>query len=677
MFQKIRSSLALKFIIPTILILIISLGILGAITYSQMSNTLNSQMQSFVTDNINATVKGIDFNNQSYSLTKSQLYKDLALKAKALAQIIADSPNTLTNDKLTALTKVLDVDEIYVSDEQGLIKYSTVPQSIGNDFSSSEQSKPFMKALTDKSFEMTLDPAPRTADKVQFQYAGVARQDIPGIIQIGTVPKTLSTLLDNISLNKVIYNFTTNRKSNAFITDIKGKMLYNKNTGKVGKDIKNLGISVDMSKDSGELYYNDNGQPSYLKYKKLDNCFLFITVPKSEFLGSLDTLLKNLMIIEVIMLLLCVLGIVFFVRKTVLLKIKTIVELLNRTANFNLTNYVGADYLLKSSDELGVMAKATADMRKALRAIVGGIREESENILSSSNNLVTATTESAASSEEVARAVDELAKGASDQAREVQEGSEKLMVLSNSIDSIANKSKSIGDRTLLVDNLNKAGKEAIIQLKSMLKDNTSISQEVGGQIEKLANESGSISRIINTIQSIASQTNLLSLNAAIEAARAGEAGKGFAVVADEIRKLAEQSSASAKEINSIVSHIQKEIHSTKTKMDEAGIIVSTVNAGITNTEKAFDEISEAVSRTSEDVVDLNENIQLINGNKNSIIASIQEIAAISEEAAASSEEVSASIEQQFTTIDDISTTAESLKSIAEKLSESVHVFKIE
>ena len=112
-------------------------------------------------------------------------------------------------------------------------------------------------------------------------------------------------------------------------------------------------------------------------------------------------------------------------------------------------------------------------------------------------------------------------------------------------------------------------------------------------------------------------------------------------------------------------------------MDEAGVIVSAVNEGIFDTEKAFNVISEAVYGTSKDVAELNENIQLLNGNKNSVIDSIREISAISEEAAASTKEVSASIEQHSITIENITAAAENLKGIAEELSHAVRAFRIQ
>lgn len=676
MAKKNGSSIALKFIIPTAIILILGLALSGIIMYVQMRQALTSQMHSFAADNIKSVENEIKLNENSYNLIKTQWYTDISIKARAAAEVIANNPDYLATDKLNELAKTLGVDEIDVSDENGILKYSTLPEVIGYDYNSSEQSKPFIEALTNKDFELVQDPTPRGADNVLFQYAGVARQDLPGIIQVGVEPKSLEALLNSTSLGYVIKKTEIGNKGYASITDANGVTLYHKDQAVVGKSFKDLGIAVDMSKDAGELNYTYKGQLKYLQYKKIGENYLFIVVPQSAFLGVLDKILYNLVIVIILVQLCSVLVISLFVKKIVLSKIAAIVKLINKTSNFDIVNDISFDYLLKGNDEIGTIARATAEMRKALRDIVGDIKSESEKTLSSSQSLAAVTSESAASSEEIANAIERLAEGASDQAKESQDGSEKLMVLAEGIDIIANKSKSIEDGTYKIENLNKAGKEALFLLKEKFEDNTTIAEEIGIQIDSLANESGSISKIIDTIQSIAEQTNLLALNAAIEAARAGEAGKGFAVVADEIKKLAEQSSDSAKEIGKIVNQIQEEISSAKIKTDESGAIVSTANESIVDTVKAFDIISEAIKRTAEDVIELNQSIQIINESKDSAVDSMHEISAISEDAAASAEEVSAAIEEQTSAIEDISSTAENLKDIAEKLSKSIQKFKI-
>lgn len=676
MFKKFNSSLSMKFIIPTVLILIISLAASGVIAYIQMGRTLNDQMASFAAANLSSIEKTINDNNQFYELTKNQLYKDLASKARAVAVSAGDNPFGLSNEKLAALAKTLEVDEIHISDEKGFIKYSTVGEFVGYDYNSSEQSKAFVSALSDKSFVLVQDPTPRGVDKVLFQYAGVARQDVPGIIQVGVSPKALSDLLNQISLENVINKTSIGKGGYACITDKNGVIRHHQDKANVGKSLKELGIPVDLSKESGELKYNFKGQAKFLKFKKLGDNYLFVMLPQSEFLGPLHDMLINLSIFELIIVLLSILIIVLIVRQTVLLKLKRIVALIDKTASFDLIYDNSFEALLRLTDEIGMMAKATTKMRTAMRGIIGEIRKGSESVMNNSETLAASTNQSAASSEEVSRAVDELAKGASEQAREAQEGSERLMSLAMEIESVVKSAEMLQKYAQGVGDANQEGLRAVAALQNSFKENYQISGQVSTDINELAEKSGSVGHIIDTIASIATQTNLLALNAAIEAARAGEAGKGFAVVAEEIRKLAEQSSSSTKEIGSIIKEIRDGIDSSKHNMDAAGKSFEEMSKKIEETSEKFGSISLSIAKASEQVTNLSEGIGKIDSLKNGVVTSIQEISAISEESAASAQEISASVEEQTSTIVDISNTSDSLKVTAEKLAESVRGFKL-
>lgn len=676
MFKNRRTSLVSKFIIPTILIFVILMSTTGIITYVEMSKTLNNQMQAFAQNNLQALALTLNENNETYNLIKDQLYKDLISKSKALAEIIAANPSVLTNEKLIALAKSLDVQEIHVTDGKGVIAYGTVPEFIGFDFNTSDQTKPFLNGLTDKSFELAQEPSPRGTDKTLFQYVGVARQDMPGIVQIGVEPKTISAMLDKMALSTIISQTKVGNGGYAAATDFNGNIIAHPKKELLGKNLKDLGINIDLGKNQGETKYTLNGEAKYLQYQKMDNDIVFIVIPQTQFLGPLYSMISVLTLVEIILLALSVVALLLISRFTIVTKLKEIVRLIDKTAAFDLSYDSSFEPLLKLKDEIGLIANSAAKMRKTLREIIGSIRSESDHILDNSQSLSSATNESAAASEEVAKTVEELANGASEQAKEAQNVSEKLIALSNEIDTVAEKSTSIEDGAHKIEELNGLGKKAIDDLKEIFAENTSVSLKVSEDIQELSNKSGSVSSIVETIQNIASQTNLLALNAAIEAARAGEAGKGFAVVADEIRKLAESTTVSTKEINDIVSQIQTDIQETKVNMDRAGALVGKTNDEVKETEKSFIVMSEAVKKAIEDISVLNQSMKKVNESKNSVVVSVEEISAISEESAAATEEVSASVEEQSSTIEDISATAENLKDIAVKLSDIVKGFKI-
>lgn len=186
-------------------------------------------------------------------------------------------------------------------------------------------------------------------------------------------------------------------------------------------------------------------------------------------------------------------------------------------------------------------------------------------------------------------------------------------------------------------------------------------------VDVLGDRSNRIGQIIGVITDIASQTNLLALNAAIEAARAGEQGRGFAVVAAEVRKLAEQSSDSAKEIVTMVQSIQEDtgrtVRMTEVVRDEvesgmmvaqhAGSAFERIQGGVLEVAQGFHEVSTAVKQVSTNTVVARESMQNVSG--------------IARAAVASTENVSAASEEQLAAMEEITSAATALSEMAEQL----------
>ena len=202
------------------------------------------------------------------------------------------------------------------------------------------------------------------------------------------------------------------------------------------------------------------------------------------------------------------------------------------------------------------------------------------------------------------------------------------------------------------------------------------SAEAGQAIRDLGAKSQRIGGIVDTITAIAEQTNLLALNAAIEAARAGEQGRGFAVVAEEVRKLAEESSAAAKSISTLVSEIRSETERTVTVV-EAGAERGELGAStVAEARDAFTRIAASIEVVSERVSQVSAAVEQIAEGAAQVSDDIGEVASVAEQSSATVQQVSASAEETSASTQQIALSAQDLSRTARELDELVGRFTL-
>jgi methyl-accepting chemotaxis protein len=238
------------------------------------------------------------------------------------------------------------------------------------------------------------------------------------------------------------------------------------------------------------------------------------------------------------------------------------------------------------------LAMAFMRMVDGLRLLVSAVRDSASQVSSGSNQVASASEESAklsvqasSSIDEVTSTMHEMSVNVQNMVKSTQMQSSSVSETSSSIDQMVASIQRVADTAkVLLDISQRSREEVQAGIGTMQKTTeglTRINNSITSSaeiIDVLGTRADDIGKIIEVIDDIAEQTNLLALNAAIEAARAGEHGLGFAVVAEEVRKLAEKSASSTKEISDLIASIQKEARRAVNDMDKSTTIV---NEGLT------------------------------------------------------------------------------------------------
>ncbi|HEY8343282.1 MAG TPA: methyl-accepting chemotaxis protein [Calditerricola sp.] len=221
------------------------------------------------------------------------------------------------------------------------------------------------------------------------------------------------------------------------------------------------------------------------------------------------------------------------------------------------------------------------------------------------------------------------------------------------------------------------GVAAMTNLEQSSEQNVAVAERVTADIQALSEQMGRITSFTTTIKEIAEQTNLLALNAAIEASRAGEHGAGFAVVASEVRKLAEQSSQAAREIEQVVQAIHSQVDTTVKTIGQTADIARQQHGIVQQTKEAFQRILQAVEHIQEKMEGVAAAMAEMNRGKDTFVQTIANISAVSQQTAAGAQTVNSATQEQTRAIEEVAQAAQRLTEMAESLNREIAKFNLD
>jgi len=309
-----------------------------------------------------------------------------------------------------------------------------------------------------------------------------------------------------------------------------------------------------------------------------------------------------------------------------------------------------ADRMSKQSNKI---AAGTNQVGNVTSQISTTIQQISEGISHQTNNI----SRTAASVDQMNELMSNVARGTQEESNMAQQASGITSQMMLKISSVNENAQACAKGSANAAQTARAGAATIESSMQSMQNIKTSANKVNEKVRLMGSRSEQIGSIVATIEEIASQTNLLALNAAIEAARAGEAGKGFAVVADEVRKLAEKSAGATKEITNLVKGIQQTVSEAVSAIGEEAI---DIDNGVIHSNEAV----QALKNILTSIETINKQVDLIasaaqdmNISSNQLVSSMDTVLAVSENNNTSTQKMvaySADVSQAFENIASIS-----------------------
>ncbi len=493
-----------------------------------------------------------------------------------------------------------------------------------------------------------------------------------------------SGVLEHILMNA---NLEGVESSYTYIVDSEGNMLYHPNKDKIGKSVENVivksyiqDLKSGIKHDTYVVEYDYNGSIKYAACYTDENgrFILVVSADDDDVLRDSASLIVRVTAISLLIGMAAIVVVFIFIRKIVapLSYATNAVEEL-AALDFRVKNEQQERRFAGLKDEVGNIMRAVLKLRGELTAVVTELKNQSDNLFEQSDSLSKSASDTMNNMKDTDRAVDEMANGATMLAQETQSASDNIIEIGNMIDKVNDNTEELAKDA---DNMKELGENAENILRQLIAGQKEMVTHIGVVNDKTheANKAaGKISEVVNLITEIASQTNLLSLNASIEAARAGEAGRGFAVVAENIKQLAEQTTSSAADIQDIIHDLEQKSGETVEKTEAVNNIVNKQSEDMKQTADILNQVITGITGLIDKIDSIAVSVANMDKSKENVVDVIGNLSSVSQENAASTEETSASTTMAMETAKKIADEAVNLRDIAQELEDRMKQFIIQ
>lgn len=363
----------------------------------------------------------------------------------------------------------------------------------------------------------------------------------------------------------------------------------------------------------------------------------------------------------------------FIISKYVQKPIRKVTNAISTLASKNLT----VDRLeVRTKDEIGMLSMACNELSDSMKEMMSTLNATSDEMEQSATSMNSRTEEINLNVKDITDAITSIANTAGEQASDIERTSEEIRVLEDIATRSEEASKILADASSDIAVVSREGEDVVNNLFKITQESEQAFSLIFGSIDEINESTNKIGMASGLIQEIASQTNLLSLNASIEAARAGEMGRGFAVVANEIRNLAEESAKSVNDINNMLRELRNNVDTATLQSETVKNSVIMQVKGVEDTKEKYAVIKEDIDRINEEIATLGAISKTMTVSCVRVADVITNLSASAEENAAATEETNAAAQEVLAMIQEIAQGTGLIKELSEDLEQRVSAYQI-